>query len=160
MSLQFTQQEVESELKDVLKFGDVREMSLISGIGESYLKSQFNPDDERKSAAYCFLQIQCALDEINAERGEEFFQKIVNFRELSKKRKAILKDLNLETGKLNREVAEFVAAKLEGKPYPVQLKELLDIEKQILEVKSALIGEYNELKETPREAAPLKLARY
>lgn len=159
MSLQFTQFEIESELKDVLKFGDVREISLISGIGESYLKSQFNPDDERKSAAYCFLQIQCALDEINPERGEELFQKIVNFRELSKKRIVILKCLNAETGKLNKEVAEFVGAKLEGKPYQIQFKELLDIEKQIFEVKEALINEYNNLKNSESVNSSFKMAR-
>ena len=61
-------------------------------------------------------------------------------------------------GKLNKEVAEFVGAMLEGKPYQIQLTELLDIERQILEVKAALIDDYNESKAAPREVVSLKVA--
>lgn len=150
--LDFTQKQIELDIAEVLENGDITKISQISGIGYSYVDQQLNPNDDRKSVFYGALQIICALDEFAPERGEKVFQIFARFRELSKKRQTGLKDLNLETSKLNREVAEFVGAKLEGKPYQIQLKELLDIEKQILEVKAALIEEFNILKETPRGA--------
>lgn len=156
--LQFTQKEIESELKDILKHGDVRRISLKTGIGETYLDGQFNPNDERKSPAFLFLQIQCALDEIDPERGDEFWESVGRFREMSKNRCPIDSlCASAETGKLNKEVAEYISARIEGKPFDKQFSELLDIEAQIAKTKKAMLDEYNRTKNNP-SAPSLKLA--
>ena len=142
MALQFTQEEVERELRDIVKHGDIREISLNAGIGEKYLSSQLNPDDERKSYAFGFLQIQCALDRASSERGDEFFEAVKRFRDLSKLRK--LKDLcaHSETARLLDEKNEFICARLEGLPYPKQLSELDDVIRQAQKLKEALTEEH------------------
>jgi hypothetical protein len=150
MPLQFTQEEVETELADQLKHGRRADVARKSGLGESYIKRQFNPDDETPSCAFKLLQIACALDDIDEPEGEAFWQSLCRFRELSKKRKSS-SCLNHETGKLNKEVAEFVSAKIENKPFNVQLKELLEAQTQLEIVKQELIGAYNELHSKPRE---------
>lgn len=152
--LQFDQHEIESAASDILIHTDRTEIARITGIYRGVVTSMFDPNDERKSAVYVALQIICALDEIDPERGQALFQKITEFRELSKKRRpAELKSVATETGKLNKEVADFVCAKLEGKPHTVQITELLEAQAQLETVKQNLFDEYNALKETPRETS-------
>lgn len=63
MALEFTQEEVERELADRLPHGMRREIAKVSGLGESYIKRQYNPDDETASCAFRLLQVVCAFDE-------------------------------------------------------------------------------------------------
>ncbi len=129
--LQYTQNEVEKELSDYLRHSDRREISRITGIYESVVKGMMNPDDERKSAAFVYLQIQCALDEIDSERGEQFFRTVAKFRELSKQRNPQSNCLAHDTGKLSKEVSDCVFAHLQGKPFTEQLTEAIEAKMQI-----------------------------
>ena len=79
MALEFTQEEVERELADRLPHGTRREIAKVSGLGESYIKRQYNPDDETASCAFRLLQVVCAFDEIDRimrESAEEFIPDI------------------------------------------------------------------------------------
>jgi hypothetical protein len=150
--LQFAQHEIEEAINDILKHADRIDIARITGIYKGVVEGMFNPNDERKSAIYIALQIICALDEIDETRGDALFQKIIEFRELSKiRRPANVKSLKTETGKLNCEFAEFIAAHLEGKPFDKQFAEFMQIEAQLAVVKKGLLDEYNALKNKPRE---------
>ncbi len=142
MALQFTQEEVETALRDIIEHGDIREISINTGIGEKYLSSQLNPHDERKSYAYGFLQIQCALDRVDTNRGDEFFEQVQRFRDLSKLRE--IKDLcsKTEASKLVTENAEFLCSQIKDKPLPEQLSELDDVIRQAQKLKEALTEEH------------------
>ena len=153
--LNFTQEEVERELSDKLPHGRRTDIARASGIAESTIKRQFNADDhEATSCAFRLLQIQCAYDSIDPQEAEEFWQTLVKFRELSKPpQNSPIACLNAETGKLNKEIGEFIAAKLENKPFVIQMKELLDAERQLEKTKQTLIAEKNRLNETPRNTS-------
>jgi len=150
MALEFTQEEIEKELSDKLPHGKRREVAKVSGLGESYLKRQFNPDDETASSAFRTLQVVCALDEIDANLGEAFWQSLAKFRELSQKRKSTenVHCLNAETGKLGKEISDFVSAKLTEQSYEIQMTELLEAEEQLRIVKNRLIQERIEVMKT------------
>ncbi len=85
--LQFTQNEVERGLNDFLTDANKREIAKLTGLYEQVIYGMFNPDNERKSASFTFLQIQTALDEINPELGEKHWKMVCHFREMSKKRR-------------------------------------------------------------------------
>lgn len=148
MALEFTQEEVERELSDKMPHGTRREIARVSGLGESYIKRQYNPDDETASCAFRILQVACAFDEIDRDGGEAFWQTLVKFRELSQKRELSgpMGSLNAETGKLGKEIADFFAAKITDEPYDIQMRELLEAEAQLRRVKSQLIRERFEAK--------------
>jgi hypothetical protein len=157
MPLQFTKEEVEQELSDCLRHGRREDVARVSGLGLSYIKRQFNPDDETPSCAFKLLQIACALDEIDEVEGEEFWEALCRFRELSKVRK-LHRSLNQEAGKLNKEIGEFVAARLENKPFLEQMSELLDARRQLDTVQETLIAEFNVSKEVPGILRSVKIA--
>lgn len=148
MALEFTQEEVERELADRLPHGMRREIARVSGLGESYIKRQYNPDDETASCAFRLLQIACAFDEIDADAAEAFWQTLVRFRELSKPHvfESKARSLNVETGRLGKEIADFFSAKITDQPYDTQMRELLEAEAQLRKVKSQLIRERFEAK--------------
>ena len=124
-------------------------------MSESYIKRQFNPNDEQASCAFRTLQIVAALDDIDEETGNKFWQSLTEKRELSKKRKTCQTIcLAAETGKLNSEIADFVRVKLENKPYQIQFKELLEAETQLEKVKKSLMSEYSRLKESEKKKTP------
>lgn len=155
MALKFTQKEIELEIAQILADGDITAISNISGIGYSYVDQQLNPNDSRRSCIYDALRVVCALDERSPERGEKVWKAISRRRELSKPAAAVSgasgANLNHESGELNREIAEYVSARISGKPFNEQISEFLDIERQLIRVKQALINEYNRLKsENPR----------
>lgn len=147
MAIQYTQNEVERELRDILKHGDIRELSVLTGLGESYLSQQLNPDDERVSYVYRFLQIQCAIDEIDPERGDIFFEALKRFRDQSRIRRPVDLCSTRETSRLLTEHSEFIDARLTGKSLSEQLRELDDLKRQIGLVKQSLVGEYIKAKE-------------
>jgi|GraSoiStandDraft_4_1057263.scaffolds.fasta_scaffold08499_11 hypothetical protein len=139
MSIQFTQEEVEKAIADALKHGDRVDVARITGLSESYIKRQFNPDDhESVSCAFRVLQIACALDEIDGPRGEAFWRTLASFREMSKILRDKPVDLDVETGALGKEVAEFVHARISKKPIREQVRELLDVREQIEKIHNVL----------------------
>lgn len=146
MALQFTQEEVEKELSEKMPHGTRREVSRLSGIGESHLKRQFNPYDESVSCVFRTLQIACALDEIDQGIGDAFWAKVNEFRELSKQQETASAahdpvHLNIEAGELGREISELIAARLSNRPLSDQLKEFWDVCRQLDGVKKAMINE-------------------
>lgn len=145
MPLAFTKEEIEEELSGKLH-RHRRDIARRSGLGESYIKRQFNANDDTPSCAFKMLQIACAFDDIDAAEGEVFWQAFVQFRELSKPVRPIAaKSLNQETGKLNKEIADFVAVKLADQPYDVQMRELLEARRQLDIVHKQLIAEHQSL---------------
>lgn len=83
----FTQNEVERGLNDFLTDANKREIARVTGMYEQVVYGMFNPENERKSASFVFLQIQTALDGIDAGLGEKHWQMVSYFREMSKRRK-------------------------------------------------------------------------
>lgn len=157
MPLSFTQEELERELADIISHGDRVELARMSGLSESYIKRQFNADDhEAVSSAFRLLQIGCAFDDIDTDKGDQFWQSIARFRELSRKRKSGGKRSSSHAiGELGKEVAELIAAALEKKPFVVQIRELGDVERRIAEAKEHLLAEFNDAK----EQSPARLRR-
>lgn len=151
MSLQFTKEEVEGALAAAMPHGCRTKVARISGLGESYLKRQFNPDDETPSCAFKLLQVVCALDDVDGDLGDEFWETMTRFRELSKKRRPRLGviDVATRTGEFNKEVGEFVMAKLKNEPIGKQLNELEDAQRKLDELKQDLIDEYHRLEKQP-----------
>lgn len=156
MSLKFTQEEVERELADIIGHGDRVELARVSGLSESYIKRQFNADDhEAVSSAFRLLQIGCALDQIDADKGERFWQTLMRFRGLSIP-DAGGTDASKASARLNTETAEFINARLDGQPFMDQLRELGDIERAVQVAKQALFAEFNESKAQPRSLRRVK----
>lgn len=146
MALEFTKEEVEGALAAALPHGCRRKVAQISGLGESYIKRQFNENDDTPSCAFKLLQIACALDEHRPDLGDEFWETINAFRELSKKRQpGKVQDLAQTTGEFNKEVGEFVMAKLKGEPLKKQLSELEDAQRKLDELREGLIVEHQRL---------------
>jgi hypothetical protein len=132
MSIQFTQEEVEKAMSEVLRHGDRTDVARITGLAESTIKRQFNPDDhEAVSCAFRILQIACALDEIDEVAGEKFWRTLCGFREMSNILRDRPIDLDKESGVLGKEVSEFVHARLAKKPIREQIRELLDVKMQV-----------------------------
>lgn len=152
MSLQFTQYEVERELADIIRRGDAKEIARITHIYDTIVYGMLNADDERKSYAFGFLQIQCALDEIDEQRGEAFFQAIVKFRELSKRRqKELAGNIAHDTGKLSKEVSDCVFSHLQGKPFSEQLTEAIEAKAQIERLIETLVCHIKQEREEIKE---------
>jgi hypothetical protein len=144
LALQFTKEEVEGALAVAMPHGCRRKVAQVSGLGESYIKRQFNPEDETRSCAFTLLQVACALDDINSELGDEFWETLSRFRELSKtRRRGRIVDLSERTGKFNKEVAEFVSKRLRGVPIKEQLSELEDAQRELEELRRGLLDEYD-----------------
>lgn len=145
--LQFDQQEIESEFEEIVNRTDRAEIARITQIYPSVIYAMFSADDERKSFMFGLLQIQCALDDIDAERGEKFWQALGRFRELSKKRNPHFNPcVGVETGKLNKEVADVVSAHLAGRTFYEQLKEVDEAEAQLKLTKQAILCAIDEEK--------------
>ena len=85
--LQYTQFEVEDELKDCFPHGYIRDVAVISGLGESHLGRGINQNDDVASFAYQFLRVQCALDEKDPAMGDKHWNLVSKFRETSQKRR-------------------------------------------------------------------------
>lgn len=85
--LEFTQEEVEEGLASTLGSITRKQIALKSGVSESYIKRQFNSNDEQASCLFRALQIICGIDDEDEETGEEFVHKFLSYRELSKKRR-------------------------------------------------------------------------
>lgn len=124
MSIKFTQNEVESELRDCFPNGLLRAVSIQSGIGETYLGRGLNPNDEHESFTYQFLRVQCALDAKNPEMGEKHWQAVERFRELSRQDSTDALCVHTETARAIKEDADVAIAHAMDKPLETQLIEL------------------------------------
>jgi hypothetical protein len=146
--LQFTQEEVEKEIADILVHNDRAEVSRITGIHISTIKQQLNPDDERKSFTYSFLQVLCALDQISPERGEQLWLKVQQFREMS--RPASLRPLCVESEAVRNTVesTDVTLATMKGLPLYEQLAEVLEQIAQAKRHKQAIMDQINAEKAT------------
>lgn len=158
MALCFSQKEIEQKVAEILKHGDIKDISNISGIGYSYIDQMLNPNDERKSYIVGALEIICALDEIDELRGEKLFLLITKIRKLSKKRKTSQECLTSSTADLNKEIGDVVNAHLEGKCYYDQLAEVIEAKAALDRQERNIISKINEEKETPN-AKRLRLAK-
>src|SRR4051794_15847873 len=120
--LKFSQNEIEGQLDDCFPYGSVKEVAIIASRNPSQLAQELNPNDERPSDSYLFLQVQCGLDGKYPEYGEAHWQKIVQFREASLPTKDKL-DLDTEALKSHKESFDVANAVMAGQPLYMQLKE-------------------------------------
>lgn len=148
--MKLTQNQIESELSDIVPRGIRRDVARITQIYESTIYAMFNADDERKSAMFYFLQIQAALDEINGEVGEAHWLAMCRFRELSRPKTDSKLDASIETGNLAKEVSDVIIAHCNKKSLAIQLREICEVEAQLERTKKAVMDEMekNEIKET------------
>jgi hypothetical protein len=144
MSLQLTQNDIEKTLADVLPNGKRKEIARLTHTYESVLYGYLNPDDERKSPAFQQLAIQAAIDEIDPEMGERYFQAFCALRatSLPVRFKTHLCPTR-ELGNLSKEFTDVVVAKCEGKPEPEQRREISELRRQLDQYEEALIGSVN-----------------
>lgn len=138
MALKFSQEYIEKEIARVFVHGDITDISNISGIGYSYIDQMLNPNDTRKSYLVGALQILCALDEKDSDRGDELFRLFSKFREMSKDPAEDGDCIQAGTRKLNREVADVVNAHIAGHDLDVQLKEVLEAEEAVRDLRRSL----------------------
>jgi hypothetical protein len=85
--LMFTHEEVEEMLANTL--GDVtrKDIAKACQLSESYIKRQFNGNDEQMSCLFRALQIICGIYDTNEETGDKFYSAFKNLVEMSKPRK-------------------------------------------------------------------------
>lgn len=72
-----SQSEFESEVRDVVKHGDVKAIAELTGRGYSLLAQQFNSDDDRPSDLFKAVQILMALYLVDRERGDAVMEVVV-----------------------------------------------------------------------------------
>lgn len=150
MALQFTQKEVEEEIADILIHSDRRNISIKSGLGESLVKRQLNPNDYLvPSSIYVALQIVCALDEISPERGEAVWQKMEQLRKLSKPQTVTAKRcVNTELIKADDEFSDIWKTRLNGKGLYQQHTEICETISQLQILAKAVLDEINAEKDS------------
>lgn len=74
-----SQAEFEADVRDVVKHGDVKAISELTGRGYSLLAQQFNSDDDRPSDLFKAIQIIMALYVIDRQRGDELMEVLVRY---------------------------------------------------------------------------------
>lgn len=92
-SMQFTQEQIEKELADVLPHGSREVIAKGTGIYPKIVDAYFNPFDERKSPHFTVLHIQAVLDNESPEIGDAVWEKLCALREAGKRRSAAVRDL-------------------------------------------------------------------
>jgi len=144
MSLQLTQNDIEKTLADVLPNGKRKEIARLTHTYESVLYGYLNPDDERKSPAFQQLAIQAAIDEIDPEMGERYFQAFCALRAASLpiRFKTHLSPTH-ELGHLSKAYSDVVVARCEGKSKTEQCHEISELRRQLDQYEEALIGSVN-----------------
>jgi hypothetical protein len=140
MTLKFSQREVENELRDCFPNGEIRAVSIESGIRESYLDRGINPNDDHVSFSYRYLQVQTALDETNPEMGERHWQAMHRFRVLSLPKGSQAVDIHQEVAKSDKETSELTGAVLTNESLDKQLKEALEARDAHERVIQAILG--------------------
>lgn len=140
MSIQYLQTEIEKGLADTVPHGMREGVARVTGIYPAIVSAYFSPDNERQSPAFRLLMIQAALDELSPADGEAHWQKIVEFREGSRRHEYKSGPLSVEheLGNLSKEFTDIIVAKCEGKPVVEQLREIADAERQITKYKEAV----------------------
>jgi hypothetical protein len=139
MALKFTQLEVESELRDCFKQGTIRGVAIEAGINETYLARGLNPNNEFASAAYQYLQVQCGLDAKDLVAGDEHWEKVKRFREMSISRSVGSLSLENEITKGVKEDADCVISYVGGESLYEQLAEVDEAIRQKKRTKAAIL---------------------
>lgn len=140
MSLDFTQEQIERELADLLPHGMREGIAKGTGIYAKIVDAFFNPHDERKSPHFSVLHIQAVVDALDPETGDALWAKLTELREASMARpvKAARLDTDHELGCLSKEFADIVVAKCDGQPINVLLREIADAQRQLQKYKESV----------------------
>lgn len=144
--LQFSQAEIEGQLEDCFPYGTLREISIRTGIGETYLSQWLNQNDDRKSPTFQFLQIQCALDDFDVELGESHWQAVARFRDISKPDAGAPLCLRDEAAANDKESNDVTQKVLTDASLYEQLSEVDEQIRQAVRHKTALIAAINKEK--------------
>lgn len=118
--LKFSQLEIETELRDCFLQGDIKQLAIRTGISDGIIGRELNPETHWRSAAYLFLQIQSALDEIDPARGECHWDRVVKFREMSKPRTTGELDRRLTAVTVTKETNDVACAHMNDLPLEQQ----------------------------------------
>jgi hypothetical protein len=147
--LNLTRKCIEGPLSDCFPYGSHEKVSIATGIGASYLSQWANPNDERESPTYRFLQIQCALDELDPDNGEKHWNHVVQFRALSLPRTPGGLCINTELGNSAKEDADVIIAYSNGQSLYEQLAEVVEAIAQKERLKEAILDAINKEKTSP-----------
>lgn len=146
--LTLTQNDIEKELSDAVPHGLRKAVARLTQTYESVVYAWLNADDERKSPAFQQLAIQAALDEIDPEIGEAYWQRFCALREASRPHEfKAAANVDHELGSLSKEISDVVVAKCEGKPISVQLREIAEAERQLGKYKDAVLDQVGRAQE-------------
>src|SRR4051812_14841788 len=113
--LNFSQHEVEGRLQQNFPYGTVERLAIKTGRNPSQLVQELNPNSERESSSYRFLQIQCALDSHDPELGQAHWLQIIEFREASLPDEAKQYDLDTTSLRNHKESFDVAQARMAGK---------------------------------------------
>lgn len=157
--LQFDQTTIEGRLDKCFPFESLTQLAVIAGVNASQLAQELNPNDIRKSPAYRFLKIQCALDDYDPELGEQHWQDIQRFRDASRPISSQNLCVDAETAKAIKEDADCAIEHAKGSSLFDQLAEVNESIAQKHKQKAAILEAINNEKEsynggTTRYAAP------
>ncbi len=138
--MQFTQEQVEKEIADVMPHGVREVIAKGTGIYPKIVDAYYNPHDERKSPNFTVLHVQAVLDVREPAVGDAVWKKMCALREASVPRQILTAPLCIdrELGNLSKEITDVIVAKCEGRTFTDQLREIHEAEKQLAIYKAAL----------------------
>jgi hypothetical protein len=125
--------------------GDMSAAARLLQKDQSAMSKAFNPyEDTRKNPVYELLLVLWAFDCIREGVSDEILSVMLREREkwlagLPSK----FADQAALTGNVGVQFSEFVEAKLKGKSFDEQIKEIVDVEVAAKQLKAALIAERN-----------------
>jgi hypothetical protein len=137
--LNFSQHEVEGRLQQHFPYGTAERLSVLTGRNPSQLIQELNPNSDRESPSYRFLQIQCALDAHDLKLGQAHWLQIIEFRETSLPDEAKQYDLDTASLRNHKESFDVAQARMAGKSLYDQLKEVLEQEAAVAGNKQAIL---------------------
>ncbi len=142
MNMGFTQKQIELDVANILKNGDITQLHLKTGVGYSQLDQQLNPNETRKSPVFQFLVLQTAYDAISPERGEQLWQVVTKYRELEK---PVVGEICVQTEAscIAKEVGELLSVHIAGKSHYERLNEVNDVLAVTERYKQGILDEIN-----------------
>lgn len=141
--ISFTQNEIEQEISDAVPQGRRKDVARLTGIYPSIIYDYFNPEQPRKSPMFETLLIAAALDELDPEVGERFWETLCRLREMS--RPHDFESVPLEEAEANncQQSQDVTLKALKRSPYYEQLTEVLQQEAAVAEHKKSLLEKIN-----------------
>lgn len=151
--MNFTQEQVEKELGDVVPHGARESIARATGIYPAIVSAYFSASNERKSPQFETLLMQAALDNSDDPQeviaGENLWQKMCLLRQMSMPRRESDLCVTDEITKHQQEATDVVVAHLGCKSLYRQLIEVNEAAKAIERTRQAILEAIHKEKSTP-----------